>query len=121
MAETIRIYVQGGNAISEFRCRKLQQLSAVDHLQTHAVFVAEVEADWRAADSERLLTVLGGEVSLCDTSHAVSFLVCPRPGTISPWSTKPRKSAAFAGWIDCCDWSMPWLMWRRVRLKVCNN
>ncbi|OIO71928.1 MAG: phosphoribosylformylglycinamidine synthase [Zetaproteobacteria bacterium CG_4_9_14_3_um_filter_49_83] len=97
MAETIRIYVQGGNAISEFRCRKLQQLSAVDHLQTHAVFVAEVEADWRAADSERLLTVLGGEVSLCDTSHAVSFLVCPRPGTISPWSTKATEISRICG------------------------
>jgi phosphoribosylformylglycinamidine synthase len=91
--------LQGAPAISEFRLNKLQQqlseeipdLDAISASYWHFI-KAESELD------EQELEHLGSILDYGPTRHEMDvsgehFLVIPRPGTISPWSTKATDIA----------------------------
>lgn len=101
--ETRLITLQGGSALSEFRCKKLTaamhaQGVQADGLEAHFVYIAEVSAAWQEHDTARLCDVLGDQPELfAARASSDLFLVTPRVGTISPWSSKATDIAQLAG------------------------
>jgi len=97
------ITLQGQPALSDFRRAKLlQRFASLDLQDIHAeafyLHIAEVDADWTDADSDRLSTILGFEKKTFQASAADELLiVTPRIGTISPWSSKATDIAAHCG------------------------
>ena len=95
--------LRGAPALSDFRLNKLvSRLSAVagDGLRLSAEFVhfVENEGELSAADMEVLESLL--EYGPAHGEAAVEgrlFLVVPRPGTISPWSSKATDIAHNCG------------------------
>ena len=88
------LILPGGNALSDFRINKL-----VTSLQTHVAeitgittrYVHYVQFKDEQADAARakLETILGYGTPAKDVSNPDSqLIVIPRPGTISPWSSK---------------------------------
>ncbi len=97
------ITLQGPPALSEFRRQKLLQAlneSGIDiaQLDAHIIHVAEVQQHWSAEHSERLADLLGHEMKpfACEAAADV-FIVVPRIGTISPWSSKASDIASLCG------------------------
>jgi phosphoribosylformylglycinamidine synthase len=86
------LYLRGHPAHSAFRLQKLleqcrAQLPALTALQ--ADYLHLVETDGELADAARTrLGQLLGEVSAALPEGANTLFVVPRPGTISPWSSK---------------------------------
>lgn len=101
MSEPIRL--RGSNALSAFRFAKLlSQLQAavpaLDHL--YAEYWHFVEASRSLEDNERrtLERILSyGPASAQEEPRGELFLVTPRLGTISPWSTKASDIAKHCG------------------------
>ena len=97
------LILPGSVALSEFRRQKL-----LETLQRHVPAVRVVRADYcHFARCERDLTdsehdqlkqilTYGEEHGSSDNSGTL-FLVIPRPGTISPWSTKATDIAHNCG------------------------
>ncbi|MDQ7010618.1 MAG: hypothetical protein Q9M29_02235, partial [Mariprofundaceae bacterium] len=94
---------QGAAALSDFRRRKLldelrriaPSLSLPDAVYIH---MAEVDDAWDDGDADRLAAVLG-HVSPVFAPERMDglFLVTPRIGTISPWSSKATDIAQLCG------------------------
>ena len=85
--------IRGSQAVSDFRKNKLlQSLQAlvpeITGLDTVFVHFANLEVSLTQAEQSRLAAILldGTAKPISETSEQV--LVTPRPGTISPWSTK---------------------------------
>ncbi|MEE3168794.1 MAG: hypothetical protein VX324_01575, partial [Pseudomonadota bacterium] len=86
--------LRGAPALSPFRSRKLhsriqEMVPGVEHV--YAEFMHFVDLDADLSDSEqaildRLLTY-GPSVQV-EQPDGILFLVVPRPGTLSPWSSK---------------------------------
>jgi phosphoribosylformylglycinamidine synthase len=101
------IVLSGPSALSDFRARKLLfDLQVIDP-QIHccaAGYVHFVDIE-RALDGgerkalERLLDYGGGDAEPV-TEGGDSFLVTPRPGTISPWSSKATEIARRCGLLQ---------------------
>ena len=97
------ITLKGKSALSDFRRDKLLEafsalgLTGVE-VQADYIHIAEVHQGWGADDSNRLAELLGDEPVLFD-DHAADnlFIVVPRIGTISPWSSKATDIAALCG------------------------
>jgi phosphoribosylformylglycinamidine synthase len=93
--------VVGGQALSDFRAKKLlAQLQAIDPaitgLSSRYIHFIDSEADLTEAE----LAALGKLLEYgTDAVQSVGelFLVVPRPGTISPWSSKATDIAHNAG------------------------
>ena len=68
------------------RCRaRCPQLSG---LEVHYLYLVHLSRPLQGAEAERLAQVLGAEPAV----HAEGeVLICPRPGTISPWSSKATE------------------------------
>ncbi len=86
------LILHGSSALSEFRFAKLHQvLSDIDsgiHLRdVRNLYLVQLDAALSGSEMERLLDLLGAsfEGEFDELPHAV---VAPRPGTISPWSSK---------------------------------
>jgi len=86
--------LQGAAAFSSFRRQKLvdilqRQCISVPDVGASFVHVAEVSAAWSEDDTNRLAQILGTPPQAfgAETSDSL-FLVTPRIGTISPWSSK---------------------------------
>jgi phosphoribosylformylglycinamidine synthase len=97
------ITLQGQPALSGFRREKLllafqrRGLSVAD-IQAHYIYIAEVGDDWSGPDSIRLARLLGHAVDRPDINEDDElFLVTPRIGTISPWSSKATDIAGLCG------------------------
>jgi len=97
------ITLQGPSALSGFRRQKLWQAlkqSGIDivQLDAHVIHMAEVQPHWSALDEERLAGLLGHEITpfSCEAAADV-FIVVPRIGTISPWSSKATDIAGLCG------------------------
>jgi len=94
------ITLQGQPALSDFRRDKLlQQFAArdLDNLLPEAFYlhIAEVDATWNDADTARLAAILGHEEQVFEAKASDElFIVTPRIGTISPWSSKATDIAA---------------------------
>ncbi|MDB5165044.1 MAG: phosphoribosylformylglycinamidine synthase [Candidatus Saccharibacteria bacterium] len=92
------------SALSDFRKQKLLQklqLIDADITDVQAVYTHLVDAGpLSKTEDDRLRDLLtyGQEVS--DTPPGELFLVIPRPGTISPWSTKATDIAHNSGLTD---------------------
>src|SRR5690554_7225484 len=90
----IMLELRGAPALSPFRSRKLHsriQDIVLDVAHVYAEFMHFVDLDDDLSDAEhaildRLLTY-GPSVQV-EEPEGVLFLVVPRPGTLSPWSSK---------------------------------
>jgi len=95
--------LQGTGALSPFRTKKLTEaMQRLDinpaTIHAHYIHIAEVTTRWTEADTRRLARLLNHNPDLFDR-HAADelFLVVPRIGTISPWSSKATDIAALCG------------------------
>ena len=86
--------VPGPAALSQFRIdKKLAELSrispGIQKLQARFVHFLELDAPLSAVEEERLADLLAyGRASDIDDSNIPACIVIPRPGMISPWSSK---------------------------------
>ena len=97
--------LRGRHALSPFRVTKLlaalahacpqHRVTCVSALYWHFVLCARPLAPAERDVLERLLTYGPREESASD--HGVPFIVVPRPGTISPWSSKATDIAKNCG------------------------
>ncbi|MDX8403154.1 MAG: phosphoribosylformylglycinamidine synthase [Mariprofundaceae bacterium] len=97
------IILKGVPALSDFRKQKLLDAAAVNSINVESVdtiyiYVAEVETEWVEADTNKLADMLGDNPKnyQADVSDEL-FLVTPRVGTISPWSSKATDIAGLCG------------------------
>ena len=99
--------IPGSPALSDFRLQKLQQQFnnlGVDPSQINSRYVHLVDtADNDLSDNDQqilrnLLTY--GPSALDHETSGVDFFVMPRPGTISPWSSKATDIAHNCGLSD---------------------
>ena len=98
--------MDGRPALSNFRLSKLQQgltasrpshrVAGITATFRHFVEIARPLAGSERATLDRLLTY-GPETPPVATEAATSLLVVPRPGTISPWSSKATDIARNCG------------------------
>ncbi|MES0371159.1 MAG: phosphoribosylformylglycinamidine synthase [Mariprofundaceae bacterium] len=97
------IILQGASALSGFRKQKLLDAArkkniALHAIDAHFVYVAEVGVDWADAETDRLATILGDDPKNYQANASAElFLVTPRVGTISPWSSKATDIAGLCG------------------------
>ncbi len=97
------LQIGGSAAFSPFRLAKLlESLLVIEPpiSSVHAEFVHFVDLERRLSESEH--TVLGklldyGEIPASDSSDGSLLIVTPRPGTISPWSSKATDIAHNCG------------------------
>ncbi|TDJ61013.1 MAG: phosphoribosylformylglycinamidine synthase [Proteobacteria bacterium] len=93
----------GAAALSPFRLEKLlNQLRAtvpnLDALATRYIYLAWFDCEPAADDLTRVEDLVGGTRDVRPRDHgAISMLVAPRIGTISPWSSKATDIAANCG------------------------
>jgi phosphoribosylformylglycinamidine synthase len=95
--------LQGAPAISDFRLNKLQRLLSekipdLDEVSASYYHFAKLSSDLDEAELDHLSVILdyGPARHEMDVSGQ-HFLVIPRPGTISPWSTKATDIAHHCG------------------------
>ncbi|MDD5329701.1 MAG: phosphoribosylformylglycinamidine synthase [Sulfuricella sp.] len=95
--------LRGGNALSSFRLDKLMQglrdaAPAVSHVHAEYWHFAAVRRELEASERavlEQILTY--GPASMVEEPQGELFLVVPRIGTISPWSSKASDIASHCG------------------------
>jgi len=97
------ITLKGQGALSDFRREKLQSAFVAAGIEADAIIadfihIAETEQDWVAEDTARLAQLLGHDAEVF-AAHADDelFVVVPRIGTISPWSSKATDIALLCG------------------------
>ncbi len=90
--------LRGGAALSRFRLDKLA-LALPDYHCEQAVFwhFAEVAASLDVAQQATLTSILTYGSPLPDPTGGTLLLATPRPGTISPWSSKATDIARHCG------------------------
>lgn len=92
------IVLQGMPALSNFRKAKLCDVLHTSDVAAVFLHVAEVSEAWTHADSQKLADILGSPLQYYTASSADDlFIVTPRIGTISPWSSKATDIAQLCG------------------------
>lgn len=88
------LILQGGNALSDFRVNKLLpalqvHIPQINAVQAYFVHFAKTSADLNEKEQAQLDALLdyGSTIETAD-SNSAKLVVIPRPGTISPWSSK---------------------------------
>jgi phosphoribosylformylglycinamidine synthase len=99
------LLLRGASALSPFRLEKLlQALVALDprvqSLAVHYYHFVDLAAPLGAAASDILSGLLGPVAPLAPAEDGSVVLVTPRPGTISPWSSKATDIAHVCGLTD---------------------
>jgi phosphoribosylformylglycinamidine synthase len=96
--------IPGSPALSKFRLKKLQQQLSNQGVELHQMssryvhLVDIVGSELSDNDSQVLRNLLTyGPSSKSDDSSGIDFFVMPRPGTISPWSSKATDIAHNCG------------------------
>jgi phosphoribosylformylglycinamidine synthase len=99
--------IPGSPALSEFRLKKLQQQlndRGMGSVQVSSQYIHLVEfagSDLSDKDDQILRNLLTYGPSMADNeTSGVDFYVMPRPGTISPWSSKATDIAHNCGLSD---------------------
>ena len=97
----IRAY-RGSPALSGFRAtRLLRQVQlaypSVGGIAAEDVYFVQGEESFSAADEKILQGLLGCPPVLSATPPGVMNLVIPRPGTVSPWSSRATDIASNSG------------------------
>ncbi|HKI60867.1 MAG TPA: phosphoribosylformylglycinamidine synthase [Mariprofundaceae bacterium] len=100
------LLLQGGDALSSFRRQRLQLALAdcgvpAGNIESNWLYIAEInemESSWTDSDAERLASLLGETPIHFDAAASDDlFIVTPRLGTISPWSSKATDIAHLCG------------------------
>jgi len=97
------LILRGSSALSSFRLTKLlQDLTAADlparALQADFVHICELEGELTPAEHEVLEKLLTyGPSRAAESVSGLTQVVAPRPGTISPWSSKATDIAHICG------------------------
>jgi phosphoribosylformylglycinamidine synthase len=99
------LILRGSSALSSFRLQKLQQDLAsaglpVRSLSTAFIHVAEIEGELSATEREtleKLLTYGPRRAASAAQPTGLLQVIAPRPGTISPWSSKATDIAHICG------------------------
>jgi phosphoribosylformylglycinamidine synthase len=96
------LILPGAPAASASRLIRLRdRLAVIDArvalLQSRYVHFADCEAGFDAASESRLRRLLGAHDAPLDPEPGLLCLVLPRPGTISPWSSKATDIAHVCG------------------------
>lgn len=100
------LQLPGGLALSDFRKNKLltslqAAVPVVTDIKAHYMHFVDVEKTLNTRDKDVLDSLLHTETeSAINPSEANIFLVIPRPGTISPWSSKASDIAHNCGLSD---------------------
>ena len=91
----------GINALSDFRKQKLlqrlQSVAKITDVSAEYVHFADVTADFSDSDDTQLAELLTYDSAFNGSRDGQLFLITPRPGTISPWSSKATDIAINAG------------------------
>lgn len=97
------IILQGASALSGFRKQKLLDAArnkniTLNSIDAHFVYIAEVGVNWADAETGRLTSILGDDPENYQANASDElFLVTPRVGTISPWSSKATDISGLCG------------------------
>ena len=101
------LILRGAPALSDFRINKLLQILRSRgmpdvQLQTEYVHFVDIETELDVDQADILATLLkyGPNGSNLPMSNAQEFVVVPRPGTISPWSSKATDIIHNAGFTQ---------------------
>ena len=86
-------HLRGAPALSEFRQEKLIEkirrsgvdVSAID---AHFAYFLDIDSELSAAEHDALRQLLNTATAAEGSGQDLRFVVVPRPGTISPWSSK---------------------------------
>jgi len=95
--------LKGDAALSDFRRDKLadamsRQGIVAEEISAHYIHIAEVVQSWEDSETEQLARLLGHKADVFAEHTADDFfLVVPRIGTISPWSSKATDIAGLCG------------------------
>ncbi len=102
----------GETALSAFRTEKLirrlrQDQDATSQLKTQWIYLVDLQAPLSGQESDRLAGLLHGAVRDLPPAEQ-RFLVVPRLGTASPWSTKATEIARSCGFssVRCIERGM---------------
>ena len=92
----------GAQALSQFRRDRLLSqlrtaLPGIETIETQFVYLAWFDGSPSATELERLGDLVGGDNTIDRSDPALSILVTPRLGTISPWSSKATDIARNCG------------------------
>ncbi len=96
-------FFTGSPALSRFRLEKRlaeiqQQVPSVGCISSHYIHFADVDGELTAAEADILRKLLEYGPTISDSScEGQLFLVTPRTGTISPWSSKSTDIAHNCG------------------------
>ncbi|NNE36959.1 MAG: phosphoribosylformylglycinamidine synthase, partial [Gammaproteobacteria bacterium] len=88
------LVVCGGTALSQFRIdKKLASLKSIypsiNSISTHYLYLADTSATLSNDETSILENLVDGKtIATHDVAISGSLIVIPRPGTISPWSSK---------------------------------
>ncbi len=102
-SESLITNFRGTPALSEFRQQKLFQelrvkLTALQDVYAEYIHFAQLSEQLSSAEEERLQQVLHyGPGNATREVSGIQYLVVPRVGTISPWSTKATDIARHCG------------------------
>ena len=97
------LILPGGNALSDFRVNKLLSalqswVPAISSVASHYVHFAETSVDLDQKETAQLDALLNYGSAPKDTpDDSFRLIVIPRPGTISPWSSKASDIAHNSG------------------------
>ena len=96
--------IPGSPALSDFRLKKLHQQFSnrgieLTQISSHFIHLVDLAGDNFSDDDQEILgNLLTYGPSIADIeSSGVDFFVMPRPGTISPWSSKATDIAHNCG------------------------
>ena len=98
--------LRGAPALSSFRNTKMlsaikEQVPAVDSVYAEFMHFVDVEKELKAEELNTLNRILKyGPKASIEAADGQLFLVVPRPGTISPWSSKATDIAHNCGLAD---------------------
>ena len=97
------LILQGGNALSDFRVNKLlsalqTNIHEISSVQAHFIHFAKTSADLDEKEQTQLDALLnyGADIEISE-NYSAKLIVIPRPGTISPWSSKATDIAHNSG------------------------
>jgi len=86
-----QVTLLGGDACSAFQKRKLNEIAHNNHwpeiTDVRSVYVLEVDRSLSADDSDKIERLLKAKIAPLEFNHQI-LTIFPRPGTISPWSSK---------------------------------
>ncbi|MDX8408285.1 MAG: hypothetical protein R8L58_07860, partial [Mariprofundaceae bacterium] len=100
------ILLQGQTALSDFRQARLRRTLGesgivLEGIDSHWLYIAEVDESleaWGQGDADTLASLLGDAPQSFESVAADDlFVVIPRIGTISPWSSKATDIARLCG------------------------